>query len=125
MRVSVFKAHGERDRRVAATPETVKNFISLGATVRVGASAGVRAWITDAARAKPGSIIADRAATAADIDIVLAVQAPSPRSLAGSKPGAWPVRNLSPGEDEITKAMRLTLSGEIFNGRLQRQQADA
>jgi H+-translocating NAD(P) transhydrogenase subunit alpha len=74
---------------VAGTPETVKKFAGLGASVAVEAGAGAGASIADQAFADAGATIGDRAATIADADIILGVQAPSPDTITGSKPGAW------------------------------------
>ena len=43
MKIAVLRETAEGERRVAATPETVKKFIGLGATVAVEAGAGVSA----------------------------------------------------------------------------------
>ena len=53
----------EGERRVAATPETVKKFIALGASVAVESGAGLTASIADADYAAAGASVADRAAT--------------------------------------------------------------
>ncbi|PTS90047.1 NAD(P)(+) transhydrogenase (Re/Si-specific) subunit alpha, partial [Sphingomonas sp. HMWF008] len=50
---------------VAATPETVKKFIGLGATVAVEVGAGAGASIADADYAAVGASVADRTATLA------------------------------------------------------------
>ena len=96
MKIAVLKeaAHGEK--RVAASPETVKKFVALGATVAVEAGAGVSASVSDAQFADAGATIVDRAGVLADADIVLGVAGPTPESLAGIKPGAWLAAGLNP-----------------------------
>ena len=84
------------ERRVAATPETVKKLIALGATVAVEAGAGTGASISDQAFSAAGATMGDRAATIAGADILLAVAAPDPASLAGAERGAWLVAGLDP-----------------------------
>jgi NAD(P) transhydrogenase subunit alpha len=96
IRLAVVKEAAEAEKRVAATPETVKKFIALGATFAVEAGAGAGASISDAAYADAGATIGDRAATLAGADIILAVQGPDPASLTGAKPGAWLVASLNP-----------------------------
>ncbi|MGE4409884.1 MAG: NAD(P) transhydrogenase subunit alpha [Sphingobium sp.] len=102
MKISVLKEQAVGERRVAATPETVKKFIALGASVAVESGAGVAASIADEDYAAAGATVADRAAVLADADIILGVQGPDPASLGGVRKGAWLVAGLNPfgaGED--------------------------
>ena len=96
MKIAVLKETAAGERRVAATPETVKKFIALGASVAVEAGAGDTASIADSAFADAGATIGDRAATVAGADILLGVQGPDPASVAGAAPGAWVVAGLNP-----------------------------
>ncbi|HEU4961085.1 MAG TPA: NAD(P) transhydrogenase subunit alpha [Sphingomonas sp.] len=96
MKIALLKEAAEGERRVAATPETVKKFVGLGAEVAVERGAGLDAAIADADYGAAGASLADRAATVRDADILLAVQGPDPASLAGAKPGAWLVATLNP-----------------------------
>jgi len=99
VKIAVLRETAEGERRVAATPETVKKFIGLGATVAIEAGAGSTASIADADYAAAGATVADRAATLAGADIVLAVQGPDAASLAGVTSGAWLVAALNPFAD--------------------------
>lgn len=99
MKIAVLRETAEGERRVAATPETAKKFITLGATVAVEAGAGGTASIADADYAAAGASVADRAATLAGADIVLGVQGPDAAALAGVAPGAWLVASLNPFAD--------------------------
>ena len=96
MKIAVLKEQADGERRVAATPETVKKFIALGATLAVETGAGETASIADAGYADAGASIGDRAATLAGADIVLGVQGPDPATLGGVAPGAWIVASLNP-----------------------------
>ena len=96
MKIGVLKETAEGERRVAASPETVKKFVALGASVAVEAGAGASAAIDDAAYAAAGATVAPRAATIADADILLGVAGPTPESLAGVKSGAWLAAGLNP-----------------------------
>ena len=96
VRIAVLAEQAEGERRVAATPETVKKFAALGASVGVEQGAGAGASIDDAAFAAAGATVADRASLLKDADIVFGVQGPDPASLAGAKPGAWIVAGLNP-----------------------------
>ncbi|MBU0774203.1 MAG: NAD(P)(+) transhydrogenase (Re/Si-specific) subunit alpha, partial [Alphaproteobacteria bacterium] len=96
MKIAVLKEQASGEQRVAATPETVKKFIGLGAQVAVEAGAGVTASVADADYAAAGASVGDRAATLAGADIVLGVQGPDVASIAGAGPGAWIVAGLNP-----------------------------
>ena len=96
LKIAVLKETAVGERRVAASPETVKKFIGLGAAVAVESGAGAGAALTDQAFVDAGATIADRAGTVRDADIVLGVQGPEPDSLAGVKSGAWIVAGLDP-----------------------------
>ena len=96
MKIAVLKEQVVGERRVAATPETVKKLAGLGATLAVEAGAGEGAAITDAAYAEAGATVGERASVLADADIVLGVQGPDPASLTGAKPGAWLAAILNP-----------------------------
>lgn len=89
MKIAVLKETAAGESRVAATPETVKKFIALGASVAVERGAGLGASISDAGYAEAGATLGTAAETARDAEIVLGVQAPDPAALAGTKEGAW------------------------------------
>ena len=69
MQIAIPKERREAERRVAATPESVKKLIGLGATVRVEAGAGARSAYPDALYEAAGATIApDYTATVAGAD---------------------------------------------------------
>jgi len=96
MKIGVLKETAAGERRVAASPETVKKFIALGAAVAVEKGAGAEASIADEAYATAGAMLCTRAATIKDADILLGVQGPDPASLKGVKQGAWLAAALNP-----------------------------
>ena len=96
MKIAVLKETAPGERRVAATPETVKKFIALGAELAVEAGAGETASIADTAYADAGATVTDRDTIVAGADLLLGVQGPEPISIAGAKPGAWVVAALNP-----------------------------
>jgi H+-translocating NAD(P) transhydrogenase subunit alpha len=96
MKIAILKEQAAGERRVAGTPETVKKFIALGASVAVEAGAGLAASIADDAYAAAGASVGDRAATLAGAEILLGVQGPDPASLGGAAAGAWIVAGLNP-----------------------------
>ncbi len=75
MKLAVLKENREGEKRVAATPETVKKFISLGFSVSVETGAGAGSSIPDSAFKDAGATIAKSAKDAArGADVVLKVQ---------------------------------------------------
>jgi NAD(P) transhydrogenase subunit alpha len=107
MKIAVPTETDSTETRVAATPETVKKFAALGATVAVQAGAGARSRITDAEYAAAGAAIAaDAAATLADADVVLKVRRPTADELRLMKRGALVVAAIDPyGNEDAVKAM--------------------
>jgi NAD(P) transhydrogenase subunit alpha len=105
MKIAVPAETGET--RVAATPETVKKFIAIGATFAVQAGAGARSLIPDADYQAAGATIAPDAASAVlDADIILKVQRPTEAELKTYKPGALVVATMDPyGHDDAVRAM--------------------
>jgi proton-translocating NAD(P)+ transhydrogenase subunit alpha len=77
MKVAVVKERRAFERRVAASPDTVKRMVGMGLEVVVESGAGEGARFGDAAFAEAGaSIAADEATALGDADIVLKVQRP-------------------------------------------------
>ena len=99
MKIAVLKETAPGERRVAATPETVKKFIALGAEVAVEKGAGDSASIADPDFAAAGATIGTRVATVLAADIVLGVQAPDAANMFGALPGAWMVAAMNPFGD--------------------------
>ena len=96
VKIAVLKEKAAGETRVAATAETVRKFIGLGADVGVEAGAGLSAAIADADYAAAGARLGKAAEILAGADIVLGVQGPDPKSLTGLAPGAWIVAGLDP-----------------------------
>ncbi len=96
MKISVLKETAAGETRVAASAETVKKFIALGASVSVESGCGVSASISDADYESAGAAIGHRDGVIKDADILLGVQGPDPKKLKGVKQGAWLVASLDP-----------------------------
>ena len=94
MRIAVMKETAPGENRVAASPETVKKFIALGAEVAVQPGAGEAASIADADYAAAGATVGKDALKGADI--VLGVQGPEAAALKAVGKGAWIVAGLDP-----------------------------
>jgi NAD(P) transhydrogenase subunit alpha len=96
IKIAVLKETASGETRVAASPETVKKFIGLGANVSVESGAGLSASISDAEYAAAGASVGTLAAAVKDANIVLGVQGPDPKALKGLAKGAWIAAGLDP-----------------------------
>ena len=96
MKIAVVRETGPGETRVAATPETVKKFIGLGADLAVESGAGESASISDADFESAGASIASRDKALEGADIILAINGPDPGSLKGAKAGTILVGALDP-----------------------------
>ncbi|BAK66248.1 nicotinamide nucleotide transhydrogenase alpha subunit 1 PntAA [Sphingobium sp. SYK-6] len=96
MKIAVLRETAPGEKRVSASPETVRKFAALGAQVMVETGAGLQASITDADYEAAGAALGDRAATVTGAGIVLCVQGPDAATLTGAAPGALLVGALDP-----------------------------
>ena len=102
MKIAIAKERREHERRVAATPDTVKKLVALGLDVTIEAGAGDGAGYLDQAYRDMGAAIAaDLATTAHDADIVFGVQRPledneGANALAAMKQGTVLIGLLAP-----------------------------
>jgi H+-translocating NAD(P) transhydrogenase subunit alpha len=103
MRIFVARESDASEPRVAATPETVKKMLALGAEVAVEPGAGVKSGSLDADYAAAGATVAD---AGQDADVVLKVRRPSEAEIAGYKAGALVIAIMDPfGHEAALKAM--------------------
>ena len=104
MKVAVITETDADEPRVAATPETVKKMVALGATVAVQAGAGVKSGILDADYTAAGASVA--ADPVNDADIVLQVRRPEGPELSRLKKGAIVIGMMDPfGQESAVAAM--------------------
>ena len=97
------------ETRVAATPDTVKKFISLGCSVAVECGAGTPSGYLDEAYAEQGADLIEAGDTSAwgQADVLLCVQSPSEATLARLRQGALVVGLLCPyANEELTAALK-------------------
>jgi NAD(P) transhydrogenase subunit alpha len=95
MKIAVLKeAAGET--RCAATPETAKKFIALGAEVSVEKGAGGNASIGDSDFEEAGAKVASRKDALKGAAVILCINGPDPKSVAGAEKGALLVGALDP-----------------------------
>ena len=90
--VRVLKETAPGERRVAATPETVKKLVAAGARVVVERGAGAAAGFIDQAYADAGAAV-DGGEGRAQADVLLCVQSPPAEAIAGFKAGGQVFRS--------------------------------
>ena len=104
MKIAVAAEADQSEPRVAATPDTVKKMIGLGAEVAVQPGAGVKSGILDGEYAGAGGTV-----SADDIqgaDGVLTVQRPNAAALAGAGRGALVISIMDPyGNETALKSL--------------------
>lgn len=107
MKIAVPTESAEGESRVAATPETVKKFIALGADVVVQAGAGVGSRFLDSEYQDAGAKVLKTAnAVLKDADIILCVRRPAAATVHGAKAGAVVLAIMDPyGNDEDIAAL--------------------
>lgn len=107
MRIAVLTETDANEARVAATPDTVKKLVGLGATVVVQSGAGAGSGVTDADFEAAGATIApDAPGAAGEADVVLLVRRPEGERLAAIKEGAVVVATMDPyGAEAALQAM--------------------
>lgn len=107
MRIAVPRETVDGETRVAATPDTVKRFVGLGAEVAVETGAGEFSRLPDGEYEKVGARIAPSAAEALeDADIVLKVLRPTDEEIALMKKGAIVVAVMDPyGNEEALRKL--------------------
>lgn len=97
MKIAVIKERAKHEARVAASAETVKKFVALGAQVTVEAGAGKGASIADSRFGEAGATIGKTLEdTLQGADVVLAVNAPEAEVLDAMPKGATLVAMLNP-----------------------------
>jgi len=96
IKITVAKENLDDEKRVAASPETVKKFIALGAEVSVVKGAGLASSMTDVAYKKAGASLVSEDEAFKDADVVLRVRHPSEKDLKNMKKGAVMMGILSP-----------------------------
>jgi NAD(P) transhydrogenase subunit alpha len=104
MRIAVARESDADEPRVAATPETVKKLMALGAEVAVARGAGIDSGIPDAEFEAAGASVSD--AVTKDADVVLKVRRPATSELASYKKDALVIAIMDPyGHEAELKKM--------------------
>ena len=104
MKIAIPAETDPGEPRVAATPDTVKRMVGMGAEVAVEKGAGEKAGILDKDFESAGAKIASGKDTVGGADIVLKVRRPSKAELPGYKPGAIVIAIMDPFGHEAALA---------------------
>jgi NAD(P) transhydrogenase subunit alpha len=102
MKIAIVAEVDPTEPRVAATPDTVKKILALGAEVAVEPGAGLKSGVLDADYAAAGATVAADAARGADV--VLKVRRPAESELASYKQGALVIAIMDPYGNEAALA---------------------
>jgi NAD(P) transhydrogenase subunit alpha len=106
MLIGVVAEVDPSETRVAATAETVKKFVGLGAEVVVERGAGLKAGVTDADYQGAGARLAEAGQVLGEADVLLKVRRPTDAELTRIKQGALVVATMDPyGHSEAIEAM--------------------
>ncbi len=97
MKIAILREHIQGERRVAATPDAIKKYIALGASVSIEHNAGANTSISDAAYEAAGATISSNIS---DADIILCVRVPSEKILAKAKESAILIGMLDPHSEK-------------------------
>ena len=101
--IAVTRERRDGETRCAITPETVKKFVAMGATVTVEAGTGAGSSIPDDEYAAAGATVAkDTKAVLSGADIVLKVRGPTAQETSALKSGAIVVALLDAYRDKET-----------------------
>src|SRR5690348_16901032 len=98
MRIAIPCESEAGEPGVAATPDSVKKFISLGADVSVECGAGIASGSSDSDFVSAGARVSE--APTKDADIVLKVRRPAPAERAAYKKGALVIAIMDPSGNE-------------------------
>ncbi len=126
--IAVTRERRAGETRVAATPDSVKKLIGLGAEVVVEAGAGLGASFPDAAYAEAGAkIVKDLKASAGAADLLFKVRGPEADEVKALKSGAMVAAMLEPYRDKdgikALAAKGVTAFAMEFVPRITRAQA--
>jgi H+-translocating NAD(P) transhydrogenase subunit alpha len=107
MRIAILDENGQGEPRVAASPETVKKYLGLGASVTIQKGAGLGSAVVDADYEAAGASVVKTAKEALkDADILLKVKRPGEAEVKALKKGAMAISIMDPyGNDAALKML--------------------
>ena len=116
MQIGVINETAPREKRVAATPDSVETLTGLGADVAVARDSGIDAGLTDDAYASAGAVVLEADEVIAGSDVLLTVGVVPVSLVRLMRPGSTLVGFLDPFVDgELMQAaidQRITRTGD-------------
>lgn len=100
MKIAIGKETAQAEKRVAASPDSVRKLISLGADVFVETGAGAQSSYPDSQYEAAGAKVVSQDEAYKDADAVLRVRAPSAGEVGKMKKGAALIGMLAPYNDK-------------------------
>ncbi len=104
MKIAIPAETESGETRVAATADSIKRFVGLGAEVAVEKGAGAKAGIPDSEFTNAGAKVASGKDVVGGADVVLKVRRPTKAELKGYEPGAIVIGILDPYGNEAALA---------------------
>ncbi|MGB1077833.1 MAG: NAD(P) transhydrogenase subunit alpha, partial [Bdellovibrionales bacterium] len=98
--IGILKETADSEKRVAASPDTIKKYNGLGLTTLVEKGAGLTANILDDDFKNAGAKISSASDIVKKSDILLCVQQPDEKTLASLKKGALLIGGLNPHDNK-------------------------
>ncbi len=115
MKIAVLRESRAGESRVAATPETVKKFLAMGASVAIERGAGEGANFFDHSFQEAGATVAGTLADAiAGADLILGVRAPGADEMSRFARGQKIVAIVSPHSNSDTLKAAATAGVDLF-----------
>jgi H+-translocating NAD(P) transhydrogenase subunit alpha len=109
-------SEGPDEPRVAISPETVKKFVGLGATVKVQSGAGLRSRFSDdVLKAQGAEIVPTAEAAISGADFLLKVRRPGAEELKAMKPGAMVAAMIEPFGDRAALDAAASAGATLFS----------
>ena len=107
MKIGILKETADGERRVAATPDTIKKLIKRGFEISIEESAGVLASFTDDAYKDAGATVSDRPTLFTDSDLIMKLNPPSSEEVDQIPEGKKLISYLWPAENtELVEQLR-------------------
>ena len=100
MKIAIGKETAQAEKRVAASPDSVRKLIALGAEVFVETGAGALSSFPDSQFEAAGAKVVAQDEAYKDADVVLRVRSPSAAEVGKMKKGALLIGMLAPYNDK-------------------------
>ena len=115
MRIAIVDEGGAGEPRVAATPETIKKFLSLGVSIAIENGAGKGSGILDSEFSAAGAtLVASASEALKDADLLLKVRRPTETEIGMLKSGATAIAIMDPYDNQAALAALASAGIDAF-----------